>query len=146
MPLLSSYTRHDEYASDIDEETFLAAFTGADPDPEQRAAESRRQYAERLSADYRELAALADTPRKQAVLNAAFSAYRTGYRNRYRAWLISRARWAAIVRTGRKDFPSATLAKRTDAMSRKAGDLAAYRATSTHAMRAHLSPERTEGK
>jgi hypothetical protein len=129
------------YENDIPRNIALAAHYGTSFVPDKRADQERAGYAEDLRSDYAELAKLADTDDKRAILADEFERYRAAKRARTIKYLASRSGLMSSMITGPSNFPVERMRKRGDTVHRRLTDLLEFRERALAAIRKKLCPE-----
>jgi hypothetical protein len=130
-----------DFINDIPQALARHAHLGTSHVPENRADTERTEYASTLAADYEQLAALADSDVKRAVLASAFAQYREGYKTRFLAYLRSRGRCLSPMITGPSRFPVQRNQKRNATADRRLQDLIGFRRRTLDALRKTFNPE-----
>jgi hypothetical protein len=130
------------FIHDIPRELANRAHEGTSFSPDMRGETELNGYAATLAADYANLSAGADTPKKQSLLETEFVRYRNGYRLRFEAYLNSRSRCLSTMITGPSNFPTQRNQKRNDVADRRRSELNEYRSRALAAMDKALHPER----
>jgi DNA repair exonuclease SbcCD ATPase subunit len=129
------------FAADIPSSIASAAHAGTSFVPDRRAQQERDGYAETLAADYADLAKLADTDEKKAILEEEFARYRAGYKARTLAHLSARSRCVSPMIAGPSNFPVRQMEKRNATERRRLEELVEYRPRALDAIRKKLCPE-----
>jgi hypothetical protein len=130
-----------ELLNDIPLTLARAAYSNLSMDPERRADTTRNDYANTLAEDWQTLSKCADTPDKQATLEAEFARYREGYGRKYRAYLHSNSRCASWFITGPSNFPVARMEKRNNIAHKRLDELLDFRKRAVSAITKTLCPE-----
>lgn len=130
-----------DFLDDIPLDLAIAAHSGTSHTPERRGEQERGGYASTLAQDYAELAKLAPTPEKAALLATEFARYRAGYRSAFVAYLSARSRCMSTMITGGSNFPVRSQRKKNDAADKRTDELLGFRVRALAAIRKVLTPE-----
>lgn len=128
--------------NDIPTNVAIAAYSGISFTPDKRAEQVRDGYAAELASDYAELEKLTvGKPGMAEVLQAEFSRYREGYRQRYLKKLHSDSRCLSVMITGPSNFPTRRNEKRNNVAHKRLTELLEFRTRALAAIRKTLCPE-----
>lgn len=131
-----------DFANDISLETARQAHSGTSFTPEKQAEQERDGYAQTLAADYEMLLKYTEgKPGAIETLNAEFSRYREGYRQRTLKHLHSKARCLSWMITGPSNFPTARNEKRNRMEHKRCEELIDFRKRALNAITKTLCPE-----
>ena len=130
-----------DYIADISESLAVSAFNGTSFSPERRGAMYRKDYADTLAADYERLKLQAERGGTLDMLDAEFSRYRAGYRQRMNAWLHSHSRCMSAMITGPANFPTRRNQKRNDIEHKRMGEMIHFRERALRAIVRNLRPD-----
>ena len=131
----------DRYEDDIPLELAVAAHRGTSFYADKRGEQERADYAQTLQQDRDDLAKLADTPGKAAILDSEFSRYRHFLRTRTLSLLSAKSRCVSTMIAGPARFPVERQRKRSDAADKRLQELLEYRKRALEAIRRKLCPE-----
>lgn len=131
----------EELKSDISKELAYRAHAGTSFVPDKRAAQVQDDYAHTLLSDYNNLAAIANTEEKRAILESEFPRYRKNFRSKYSAWLVAKSRVISVMVAGPSNFPSARNAKRNATEDKRREEFTTWREKALKAIRRKLTPE-----
>jgi hypothetical protein len=123
--------------ADIPRKVALAAHTGTSFDPQTRADTAIEDYCNTLAADYQTLQEMINDP---AALAAEFARYRTGYKRRYLALLLSKARVVSPMIAGPSNFPVRRMQKGNRSVDSRLEELMVFRERAIAAIRKRYVP------
>ncbi len=129
------------FTNDIPTSIAHAAHYGTSFVPEKRAEQAREGYAETLTTDQAELAAMCRDDAERATLEIEFARYHEGYRRRTLAYLQSRSRLVSVMIAGPSKFPAARMNKRGEVSHKRLTELLEFRERALAAIRRTLRPE-----
>lgn len=130
-----------EFINDIPLSLAVSAYSGVSWTPEKRGESTRNEYAQTLQADYDNLREQASKGNTLHLLDVEFARYRTGYAERYKAWLHSYSRVISWAITGPSNFPARRNQKRGDIADRRLNELVEFRKRALTAISRTLRPD-----
>jgi len=135
--MLNSSSGNDSVVSNVPSSTFqstafiddiplslsVSAFNGVSMSPERRGESTRTEYAQAMESAYAKLQANATKGGTLDQLEDEFARFRTGYANRYKAYLHSSSRCISSFITGPANFPVRRAQKRNDIAHRRLNEM-----------------------
>jgi hypothetical protein len=129
------------YKDDIPYQLAMDAHRGTSHVPDQRAEQERQGYHDRLSADWDNLAGLADTQEKKTALAQQFARYRENYKRLYIAVLSAKSRCVSTMIAGPANFNVRRAQKTNASADNRSRELIEFRQRALTAIRRVLRPE-----
>lgn len=130
-----------DFLNDIGADAARQAYGGVSHWPERRAESTRSEYAEKLAADYADLAEQAAKGGTVDLLEAEFARYRDGYRKRNLAYLHSSSRCVSWFIAGPSNFPASRMNKRAEISHKRLTELLDFRARAKAEIVRKLRPD-----
>lgn len=129
------------FQNDIPESIARAAHYGTSMVPERRGEQEREGYASTMQSDYDHFREQAEKGNTLEFLESEFAQYRSGYAERFRAYLVSRSRCMSAMITGPSNFPTRRNEKRNRIADKRSEDLSEYRKRAHRAIMRVLRPD-----
>lgn len=129
------------YDQDIPLELACRAHAGTSHVPEERGQQEIEQYVGMLTTDYALLEKYATTDEKRATLEAAWTQYHAGFRDKYIALLEAKSRCVSPMIAGPSNFPTAQAAERSLSRDKRFEELSQYREHWLTRIKRDLQPE-----